>query len=32
MVFGFITRREYLEHHDPDQWITEGSKPGSNVA
>lgn len=22
MVFGFITRREYLEHHDPKQWKT----------
>ena len=22
MVFGYITRREYLEHHDPDRWRT----------
>jgi formate dehydrogenase subunit gamma len=21
MIFGFITRRQYLEHHDPDRWI-----------
>ena len=20
MVFGYITRRQYLEHHDPDRW------------
>ena len=20
MIFGYITRREYLEHHDPDRW------------
>ncbi len=24
MVFGYITRREYLEHHDPDQWVDRG--------
>ena len=35
MIFGFITRRQYLEHHDPDRWVTEGSRPrpsGPNVA
>ena len=32
MVFGSITRREYLEHHDPDRWVAEGTKPGSHVA
>jgi cytochrome b subunit of formate dehydrogenase len=21
MVFGFITKRQYLEHHDPDRWV-----------
>ena len=21
MIFGFITRRQYLEHHDPDRWV-----------
>ena len=21
MIFGRITRREYLEHHDPDRWV-----------
>jgi formate dehydrogenase subunit gamma len=20
MIFGYITRRQYLEHHDPDRW------------
>jgi len=23
MIFGWITRREYLDHHDPDQWRAE---------
>ncbi len=22
MIFGYITRRQYLEHHDPDRWKT----------
>jgi cytochrome b subunit of formate dehydrogenase len=21
MVFGWVTRRQYLEHHDPDRWV-----------
>jgi cytochrome b subunit of formate dehydrogenase len=28
MLFGTITRREYLEHHDPERWVA--GKPGSN--
>jgi formate dehydrogenase subunit gamma len=28
MLFGTITRREYLEHHDPDRWVAD--KSGSN--
>jgi formate dehydrogenase subunit gamma len=28
MIFGTITRREYLEHHDPDRWVAD--KSGSN--
>ena len=32
MIFGTISRREYLEHHDPDRWVAEGTKTGSNVA
>ena len=23
MIFGTITRREYLEHHDPDRWVAD---------
>jgi formate dehydrogenase subunit gamma len=29
MIFGYITRRQYLEHHDPHRWATEGSRPTS---
>lgn len=33
MIFGTITRREYLQHHDPERWTTDGSaKSRSNVA
>lgn len=32
MIFGYITRRQYLEYHDPDRWAQEGSKSKSNVA
>jgi len=32
MIFGYITRRQYLEFHDPDRWAQERSKTGSNVA
>lgn len=32
MLFGTITRREYLENHDPDRWVPEGTKSGSDVA
>jgi len=32
MIFGTISRREYLEYHDPDRWTAEGSKSGSHVA
>jgi len=28
MIFGTITRRQYLEHHDPDRWVAD--KPGPN--
>jgi cytochrome b subunit of formate dehydrogenase len=28
MIFGTVTRREYLEHHDPDRWVAD--KSGSN--
>lgn len=32
MIFGFITRRQYLEHHDPERWVIGASKRGPNVA
>jgi hypothetical protein len=24
MIFGFITRRQYLEHHEPTRWVVPG--------
>ena len=24
MLLGWITRRQYLEHHDPDRWTVRG--------
>jgi cytochrome b subunit of formate dehydrogenase len=30
MIFGWITRRQYLEHHDPDRWVV--SEPASRDA
>jgi hypothetical protein len=27
MLFGSITRRQYLEHHDPSRWRVPGSEP-----
>ena len=27
MLFGTISRREYLEHHDPTRWRVPGSEP-----
>jgi cytochrome b subunit of formate dehydrogenase len=32
MIFGTVSKRDYLTHHDPDRWVTDGSKPGSPVA
>lgn len=35
MIFGWVTRRNYLEYHDPDRWVTPGSAPrpsGPNAA
>jgi hypothetical protein len=26
MIFGWITRRQYLEHHDPNRWAVD-TKP-----
>ncbi|MFN7917409.1 MAG: cytochrome b/b6 domain-containing protein [Vicinamibacterales bacterium] len=28
MIFGTITRRQYLEHHDPRRWNVRGSQAG----
>jgi formate dehydrogenase subunit gamma len=25
MIFGWITRRQYLEHHEPSRWVVRGS-------
>ena len=24
MLVGWVTRRQYLEHHDPDRWTVRG--------
>jgi formate dehydrogenase subunit gamma len=29
MIFGFITRRQNLEHHDPDRWVVSEPPPGN---
>jgi cytochrome b subunit of formate dehydrogenase len=29
MLVGFISRREYLEHHDPQRWNVRGTKAGA---
>lgn len=28
MIFGWITRRQYLEHHDPDRWVVDSNPSG----
>jgi formate dehydrogenase subunit gamma len=30
MIFGYITRRQYLEHHDPDRWVPKGRPKGQS--
>ena len=25
MIFGWVTRREYLEHHEPSRWVVSGA-------
>jgi cytochrome b subunit of formate dehydrogenase len=27
MILGWITRRQYLEHHDPDRWTVQSAPP-----
>jgi cytochrome b subunit of formate dehydrogenase len=29
MLVGYITKREYLEHHDPQRWNVRGTKAGA---
>jgi hypothetical protein len=33
MMLGWITRRQYLEHHDPQRWVAEtgAAKPFSRI-
>jgi cytochrome b subunit of formate dehydrogenase len=31
MIFGWITRRQYLEHHDPDRWVVSGASPDAKT-
>jgi cytochrome b subunit of formate dehydrogenase len=28
MILGYVTRREYLQHHDPDRWKAAPQVPG----
>jgi cytochrome b subunit of formate dehydrogenase len=30
MIFGWVTKRNYLEYHDPDRWVAPGSAPPSS--
>lgn len=29
MIFGWVTRREYLEHHEPTRWVVAGADAAS---
>ena len=29
MIFGWVTRREYLEHHEPSRWVVAGADRAS---
>ncbi len=31
MIYGFITRRQYLEHHDPDRWVVSEPSPDAKT-
>jgi formate dehydrogenase subunit gamma len=31
MIFGYVTRRQYLEHHDPDRWVADSSRKTTPV-
>ena len=32
MILGFITRRQYLEHHEPDRWPVGTERPNAKPA
>jgi cytochrome b subunit of formate dehydrogenase len=32
MIVGWITRRQYLEHHDPDRWVVGQNAPGTTAS
>jgi hypothetical protein len=32
MIFGFITRRQYLEHHEPSRWPVGSKRVGAKPA
>jgi cytochrome b subunit of formate dehydrogenase len=31
MVFGTLPKEYYLEHHDPERWVVEGSSKGASA-
>ena len=32
MILGWITRRQYLEHHEPSRWpVTSSGRPAANA-
>src|SRR4029450_8439300 len=31
MIFGWITRRQYLEHHEPNRWVVAGSRSATTA-
>jgi formate dehydrogenase subunit gamma len=32
MIFGYITRRQYLEHHEPSRWVVTRERPNTKSA
>jgi cytochrome b subunit of formate dehydrogenase len=32
MIFGYITRRQYLEHHEPSRWVVTPDRPNAKPA
>jgi hypothetical protein len=31
MIFGWITRRQYIEHHEPERWPVITNQPPSRT-